>query len=80
MKKIYFLFLGLLTLPVFSSNAEDSFLREDIDKLKDDMIMVQRQLYRDKNDNTSAPQESVSNIQVRLGEYDQLLRDINGKV
>ncbi len=80
MKKIYFLFLGLLTLPAFSSNAEDSFLREDIDKLKDDMIMVQRQLYRDKNDNTSAPQESVSNIQVRLGEYDQLLRDMNGKV
>ena len=79
MKKIYFLFLGLLTLPVVSSKADDLLLREDVSKLKDDMIMVQRQLYRDKND-TTAPQESVSNIQVRLGEYDQLLRDMNGKV
>ena len=79
MKKIYFLFLGLLTLPVVSSKADDLLLREDVAKLKDDMIMVQRQLYRDKND-TTAPQESVSNIQVRLGEYDQLLRDMNGKV
>ena len=38
--------------------------------LKEDLVVVQRQLYRDKADST-APQESVSNIQVRLGEYDQ---------
>lgn len=79
MKKFYFLFLGFLVSPLFSAKAEDSFLREDVEKLKEDMVMVQRQLYRDKNDST-APQESVSNIQVRLGEYDQLLRDMNGKV
>ena len=79
MRNIKFLWLGLLVLPTLSAKADDLLLREDVDKLKDDMIMVQRQLYREKND-TTAPQESVSNIQVRLGEYDQLIRDMNGKV
>ena len=79
MKNIKFLCLSLFILPTLSVKADDLLLREDIDKLKDDMVMVQRQLYREKND-TTAPQESVSNIQVRLGEYDQLIRDINGKV
>lgn len=79
MKNIKFLCLSLFILPTLSVRADDLLLREDIDKLKDDMVMVQRQLYREKND-TTAPQESVSNIQIRLGEYDQLIRDINGKV
>ena len=80
MKKHHLLYLGLALSFVCSSvKAEDMYLREDINKLKEDLVMIQRQLYRDKND-TTAPDASVSNIQVRLGEYDQLIRDINGKV
>ena len=74
---IYFglvLFSGLTT-----ANADDFMLREDIDKLKEDMVIVQRQLYRERND-TTAPVESTSNVQIRMGEYDQLIRDMNGKV
>ena len=77
MKK--YLLLFIIALFSVSANAEDSLLREDVEKLKEDLVVVQRQLYRDKADST-APQESVSNIQVRLGEYDQFIRDINGKV
>lgn len=77
MKKYLLLFVGVIIS--VSANAEDSLLREDINKLKEDLVVVQRQLYRDKAD-TTAPQESVSNIQVKLGEYDQFIRDINGKV
>ena len=77
MKKYLLLFVSVIIS--VSANAEDSLLREDINKLKEDLVVVQRQLYRDKAD-TTAPQESVSNIQVKLGEYDQFIRDINGKV
>ena len=80
MKTRNLFYLGLAFIGFASSvRAEDYMLREDINKLKEDMIVVQRQLYREKNDNV-APVESTSNVQMRLGEYDQLIRDMNGKV
>lgn len=80
MKKFHLLFLGsLLSLQAFSAQADDTFIRDDINQIKEDIIVLQRQLYRDKND-TTAPQESVSTFQIKLGEYDQLIRDMNGKV
>ena len=80
MRKAYlFGFSMLLALPVFNAHAEELSLQQQVDQLKDDLIVIQRQLYREKND-TTAPQESVSNVQMRLGEYDQMIRDMNGKV
>ena len=80
MKTRNLFYLGLAFIGFTSSvRAEDYMLREDINKLKEDMIVVQRQLYREKNDNV-APVESTSNVQMRLGEYDQLIRDMNGKI
>ena len=80
MKTRNLFYLGLAFIGFASSvKAEDYMLREDVNKLKEDMIIVQRQLYREKNDNI-APVESTSNVQMRLGEYDQLIRDMNGKV
>lgn len=80
MKK--FCFLALNAAVFFSSlptRAADSYLQDEIDQIKSDIVVIQRQLYREKND-TTAPKESVSNFQVRLGEYDQMIRDMNGKV
>lgn len=80
MKKSYLFGLGLvLAVNSAFAQADVSYLQEQVNQLKEDMTVVQRQLYRDKND-TTAPQESVSNVQMRLGEYDQLIRDMNGKV
>ena len=80
MKKAYLYCFGLLlATPSFAAWEDTSSLQAEINQLKEDMIVVQRQIYRDKND-TIAPQESVSNVQVRLGEYDQLIRDMNGKI
>ena len=79
MRKAYLFGVSmLLALPV-SVQAEELSLQQEINQLKDDIVVIQRQLYRDKND-TTAPQESVSNVQMRLGEYDQIIRDMNGKV
>lgn len=80
MKK--FCFLALNAAVFFSSlpaRAADSYLQDEIDQIKSDIVVIQRQLYREKSD-TTAPKESMSNFQVRLGEYDQMIRDMNGKV
>lgn len=80
MKKINLAILGMvLALPAYGVHADDTYLREEINNIKDDIVVIQRQLYREKNDTTVQPQ-SISNVQVRLGEYDQLIRDMNGKV
>ena len=80
MKKSKSIYLSLAFIAIISSAKADDFeLREDINKLKEDMVIVQRQLYREKNDVT-APKESTSNVQMKMGEYDQLIRDMNGKV
>lgn len=71
MKK--FCFLALNAAVFFSSlpaKAADSYLQDEIDQIKSDIVVIQRQLYREKSD-TTAPKESVSNFQVRLGEYDR---------
>jgi len=80
MRKAYLFGFGmLLTLPIYNASAEEVSLQQELNQLKEDIVVIQRQLYRDKND-TTAPQESVSNVQMRLGEYDQMIRDMNGKV
>ena len=80
MRKSYLLYLGaiLLCKPSFSF-ANDTYLQDEINQIKDDIVVIQRQLYRDKSD-TTAPTESVSTFQIKLGEYDQMIRDMNGKV
>jgi len=78
MKKAYLFCLGLLLTDPAFAQVQDN-LQGQIDQIKEDIVVMQRQLYRDKND-TVAPQESVSNVQMRLGEYDQMIRDMNGKV
>ena len=54
-------------------------MQDELNQIKEDIVSIQRQLYREKNDST-APKESVSNFQIKLGEYDQMIRDMNGKV
>lgn len=78
-KKYLFCLFSLFLSTSFSANANDIYLQDEINQIKEDIITIQRQLYRDKND-TTAPKESVSNFQIKLGEYDQMIRDMNGKV
>lgn len=81
MRKIaLFCFCLILATPAMATwEGDPTYLQEQIKQIKDDIVVMQRQLYRDKND-TTAPQESVSNVQMKMGEYDQMIRDMNGKV
>ena len=80
MKKNHLICLSVLLANFsFSASANDALLREDFNKLKEDVVVLQRKIYHDKND-TSTPEASVSHFQMRLGQYDELIRDINGKV
>ena len=60
MKKSYLLYLGVLIFGVPSiSFANETYLQDEINQLKDDIVVIQRQLYRDKND-TTAPYSEIS--------------------
>lgn len=74
------LFLGILfAVPAFAVKADDAYLRDEINQIKDDIVVLQRQMYREKAE-AEAPKESVSDFHVRFGEYDQMIREMNGKV
>lgn len=80
MKKLFLFSTGILSvLFAFSARADDGFLQDEIEQIRNDLQILQRQVYREQSD-LSAPKESVSNVQVRLGEYDQIIRDLTGKV
>ena len=79
MKKSY-LFLGILfSLSAYTVKADDIYLRDELTKLKDDIVVLQRQMYREKAE-AEAPKEAVSDFHVRFGEYDEMIREMNGKV
>ena len=63
-------FPALIVAVFFSSFpawADTSYFQDEINQMKSDIIVIQRQLYREKND-TTAPKESVSNFQISIGE------------
>ncbi|MCM1324519.1 MAG: tol-pal system protein YbgF [Acetobacter sp.] len=71
--------LLLASVFTFTALADDTYLRDELDQIKDDIVVLQRQMYREKAE-LDAPKEEVSDFHVRFGEYDQMIRDMNGKV
>lgn len=71
------LFLALL-LTTFCNAAfaqEFSGIQEQLDALKEEMIILQRKVYRD-----SLEPSSTSNAAAQYTQYDQIVRDMNGKI
>ncbi len=79
MKKSYLYWGILFAIPALTANADDAYLKNEISQLRDDIVVLQRQMYREKAE-AEAPKEAVSDFHVRFGEYDQLIREMNGKV
>lgn len=79
MKRLYQILSMLLPLWAVNVKADDMYLRDEINQLRDDIVVLQRQMYREKAD-AEAPKPEVSDLHIRFGEYEQMIRDMNGKV
>ncbi len=67
----------LAAVPVYAQTSSE--LQRQLEALKEDVVVLQRQVYRDKSDGTM-PSASASDVQVRLGQMDELVREVIGKV
>ncbi len=78
MKNIKSVLLGALILSWCSSVSAQSVssLQNEIAALREDVLSLQRQNYRENAEN---PQKS-SDVQVRLGQLEEQMRSLNGKV
>lgn len=67
----------LLTTKV---NAQEIIgIQEQIDAIKEEMMILQRKVYRDNTD-SSVYESNPARAEVKIGEYDQVIRNLNGKV
>ena len=74
-----FLFICSVFFP-FSLQAQDIIgIQEQIDAIKEEMMLLQRKVYRD-NEDASVYESNPARAEVKIGEYDQVIRNLNGKV
>ena len=79
MKKIFKVVLACGVIGwTMSAKAQDlNALRQEIDTLKEEMIILNRKVYRDKTDSAIGFGTSQG---ANLGEYDEIIRNLNGKI
>jgi len=71
-------FVLIPVLATFSTRAQDlTALQQEIETLKEDLIILNRKVYRDKTD--AGVSLSTSGA-ASLGEYDEIIRNLNGKI
>ncbi|MBO4285264.1 MAG: tol-pal system protein YbgF [Alphaproteobacteria bacterium] len=77
-KMFYVLSFAVSTGVAFSAFAQDfSGFQNQIDDIKEELVVINRKLYRDKTD--SAVGVGSSGV-AHLGEYDEIIRNLNGKI
>lgn len=54
-------------------------IQEQIDAIKEEMMILQRKVYRDNTD-SSVYESNPARAEVKIGEYDEIIRNLNGKV
>lgn len=82
-----FLVSGSLLLAAMPSMA-NSDVQKDIEDLREDLKVLQRQIYRgagtsgetSKTTAVSQEQATAGNVQVKIGEYDEAIRKVNGRM
>lgn len=82
----YSLLLGGLLLAVPAMANSD--MQKEIDDLREDLMVLQRQIYRGagssgesaKSSAVSQDQAAAGNVQVKIGEYDEVIRKVNGRM
>lgn len=74
----HILILGFILIP-HKAIAMDSLYRE-IDSLKDDIKQLQRQVYRGIENSEKKSADAKSDVQIKLVEHDETIRNINGRM
>lgn len=82
-----FLLSGSLLLAAMPAKA-NSDMQKEIDDLREDLMVLQRQIYRgagssgevSKSADVSQEQAAAGNVQVKIGEYDEVIRKVNGRM
>lgn len=77
--KFFLLMVGVVMFSLPAKAQQFGALEADIEALKEDVRALQREAYRNKNDNVLAP-SSPADMALRMGEFDENLRSINGKL
>ncbi|MBQ8870703.1 MAG: tetratricopeptide repeat protein [Alphaproteobacteria bacterium] len=54
-------------------------IQEQIDALKEEIIFLQKKVYREKLD-SSVYESNPARAEVKIGEYDEIIRNLNGKI
>lgn len=69
--------LSVLTAPAMVYGAEPYAFQADVDELREDVKILQRQVYRSQ---TEAPAGKSSDVMVRMSDFEEQLRQMNGKI
>ena len=72
-----FLFIGLAISFAMKANAQSS-LHMELEQLREDVIVLQRQLYREQQDGISPA--SAQDVAVKITQFDEDLRQAVGKI
>ena len=65
-------------LLTFDAMAQSASMRQELDALKEDVLVLQRQAYREKE--SAINPASAQSISIRMGEFDETVRQLVGKV
>ena len=82
-----FLISGSLLLAALPARA-NSDMQKEIDDLREDLMVLQRQIYRGAGSSSESAksaavtqdQAAAGNVQVKIGEYDEVIRKVNGRM
>lgn len=69
--------VAMLTTPAMGYGVEPYAFQADVDELRSDVEVLQRQIYRSQNE---APAGKSSDVMVRMSNFEEQLRQMNGKI
>lgn len=84
-----FVYLSLVQILLGTTYVQAADWQKEIENLREDVMVLQRQMYRNSENNTSSGEVNTQktdadtikgDIQVKMGEYDELVRKINGRM
>ena len=79
MKRILFYGISLSVL-MMSGAVRAADWQSEVNKLREDVTILQRQVYRGIESNTKSDPERHPDVQVKISQYDEQIRKINGRL